>query len=539
MTVEELLHMPSLRGLQLIAGKAGTHRRISTVTVIDTPDGSIWLKGSEFVITTAYAIKDDSCLMAELIQQLVSRKASGLGIKTGRFIKRIPDEAIALADQLDFPLVSIPDEYAFCDIINPALSMIVNRQSTQLMRSSQIHRKFLELAVDNASVTEILRTLSGLLRRPAVFVDIHFRKLYFSAPDSTLARALGELQFEDLTPEVVARYERHDVANKTETFGYILLDAAEGADPDAYVSQTAMEYASIVLILRMQVRISNQHIEEKYRETFLEDLLLNNVKTETEIHNRAQLYGWRFDHGGQVAVIDINNIKKYYLKSLDPRTNERLETFTRSIFEASIQTMLSTFPDAKYYKQSDLIVFIVSTASTEPTALHRPLEEAFQQIRQRIADRVSFTITMGVGEYCSNIRDIHKSYTQARTAINLGYQLELFDCVLFYSQLGIYRLLASMDHTVEFADFCMRYIQPLETYDAKNHTNLLDTLGAVVKCGWNLKSASDILFIHYNSVKYRFHKICEILGLDLREHENQLAVEIALKMHMVDSRRWL
>ena len=539
MTVEELLHMPSLRGLQLIAGKAGTHRRISTVTVIDTPDGSIWLKGSEFVITTAYAIKDDSCLMAELIQQLVSRKASGLGIKTGRFIKRIPDEAIALADQLDFPLVSIPDEYAFCDIINPALSMIVNRQSTQLMRSSQIHRKFLELAVDNASVTEILRTLSGLLRRPAVFVDIHFRKLYFSDPDSAPARALGELQFEELTPEVVARYERHDVANKTETFGYILLDAAEGADPDVYVSQTAMEYASIVLILRMQVRISNQHIEEKYRETFLEDLLLNNVKTETEIHNRAQLYGWRFDHGGQVAVIDINNIKKYYLKSLDPRTNERLETFTRSIFEASIQTMLSAFPDAKYYKQSDLIVFIVSTAGTDPTALHRPLEEAFQQIRQRIADRVSFTITMGVGEYCSNIRDIHQSYTQARTAINLGYQLELFDCVLFYSQLGIYRLLASMDHTVEFTDFCMRYIQPLETYDMKNHTSLLDTLGAVVKCGWNLKSASDALFIHYNSVKYRFHKICEVLGLDLREHENQLAVEIALKMHMVDSRRWL
>lgn len=539
MTVEELLHMPSLRGLQLIAGKAGIHRRISTVTVIDTPDGSIWLKGSEFVITTAYAIKDDSCLMAELIQQLVSRKASGLGIKTGRFIKRIPDEAIALADQLDFPLVSIPDEYAFCDIINPALSMIVNRQSTQLMHSSQIHRKFLELAVDNASVTEILRTLSGLLRRPAVFVDIHFRKLYFSDPDSAPARALGELQFEDLTPEVVARYERHDVANKTETFGYILLDAGEGAEPDAYISQTAMEYASIVLILRMQVRISNQHIEEKYRETFLEDLLLNNVKTETEIHNRAQLYGWRFDHGGQVAVIDINNIKKYYLKSLDPRTNERLETFTRSIFEASIQTMLSAFPDAKYYKQSDLIVFIVSTAGTDPTALHRPLEEAFQQIRQRIADRVSFTITMGVGEYCSNIRDIHQSYTQARTAINLGYQLELFDCVLFYSQLGIYRLLASMDHTVEFTDFCMRYIQPLETYDMKNHTSLLDTLGAVVKCGWNLKSASDALFIHYNSVKYRFHKICEVLGLDLREHENQLAVEIALKMHMVDSRRWL
>lgn len=39
MTVEELLQLPTIKGLKLISGNLGVHREISTVTVVDTPDG--------------------------------------------------------------------------------------------------------------------------------------------------------------------------------------------------------------------------------------------------------------------------------------------------------------------------------------------------------------------------------------------------------------------------------------------------------------------------------------------------------------------
>lgn len=38
-------------------------------------------------------------------------------------------------------------------------------------------------------------------------------------------------------------------------------------------------------------------IEEKYRSSFVGDLVLNNVKTLTEIETRAHLYGWDFSAG--------------------------------------------------------------------------------------------------------------------------------------------------------------------------------------------------------------------------------------------------
>lgn len=538
MTVEELLTIPTLSGMKLIAGATGIHKLISTVTVIDTPDGSIWIKGNEFVITTAYAMRDDNTLLVDMIRQLVEHHASGLGIKTGRFIKYIPKEALDLADHWNFPLISIPEEYAFCDIINPALSLIVNRQSVLLVQSAKIHSDFTEMAINNCSVPEILQTLSSLLGRPSAFIDIHFGQIYYSDSAAPLAQCLRDLAMDQLTSELISKYDCHPVENKSEKFGYVLLGEGDNAI-ESSVAQTAIEYASIVLILRMQTRISNQHIEEKYRDAFLEDLILNNVKTEEEIHNRASLYGWSFRNGGLVAVIDINNIKKYYLKNLDSRTNERLETSVKTIFETSIRSVMSVFPDARYYKQSDLIVFIISDPRHDQDKLNEQLKSIFTQIQTKIAHEASFTVTMGVGEYFPNIRDVHQSYTQARIAIDLSYQLERFDCVMFYTQLGIYRLLATAVHTPEYSDFCAVNIRPLMDYDAKNHAKLTDTLRAIVKCGWNLKEASKELFIHYNSVKYRFNQICEVLNMNLRDHENQLTVELALKMHMVSSREWL
>ncbi|NCB31146.1 MAG: PucR family transcriptional regulator, partial [Clostridia bacterium] len=47
MIVSELLQLPTIKGLKVIAGGLGLHRNISTVTVVDAPDGTTWLRGGE------------------------------------------------------------------------------------------------------------------------------------------------------------------------------------------------------------------------------------------------------------------------------------------------------------------------------------------------------------------------------------------------------------------------------------------------------------------------------------------------------------
>ena len=535
MTVEELLQLPTIKGLKLISGNLGVHREISTVTVVDTPDGFQWLKGNEVVITTTYALEKTPNAFLDFISKLLSRNISALIVKSDRYIKVIPENAKKLCDEKALPLIYCPAIYAFTDIINPTLSGIISKQAEQLKESSKIHESFLELAINDRSIHQILQTLSTLIQEPTAYVDTVFHKVYFSENVSEDSLYLKGLSYEIILNEYREKYQCIDVVNKEQKFGYIMLlsDRSDRTypDTDSNIYKTAIEYASIVIILRMQIRISNRMIEEKYYSSFVGDLMLNNVKTREEINTRAHLYGWDLDGGGFVAIIDINNIKKYYLRDLDTGTNEKLQKYTDRIFDTSIKYIKQAFPSTIYYSQSDFIAFLIT--GKLPVSARKTLADTFSQIQHSLLNAVPFTISMGVGMYVDDIINIHNSYQQAKQVIQTVYQIQQFNRLFFYDQIGIYRLLFSISSNNEAIEFCDKYVKPLQQYDDQHHANLIETLQSIINCGWNLKLASEKLFLHYNSVKYRFQKICDLLEIDLRDNSRHTEIELALKIYLI------
>lgn len=535
MTVEELLQLPTIKGLKLISGNLGVHREISTVTVVDTPDSFQWLKGNEVVITTTYALEKTPNAFLDFISKLLSKNISALIVKSDRYIKVIPENAKKLCDEKALPLIYCPAIYAFTDIINPTLSGIISKQTEQLKESSKIHESFLELAINDRSIHQILQTLSTLIQEPTAYVDTVFHKVYFSENVSEDSLYLKGLSYEIILNEYREKYQCIDVVNKEQKFGYIMLlsDRSDRTypDTDSNIYKTAIEYASIVIILRMQIRISNRMIEEKYYSSFVGDLMLNNVKTREEINTRAHLYGWNLDGGGFVAIIDINNIKKYYLRNLDTGTNEKLQKYTDQIFDTSIKYIKQAFPSTIYYSQSDFIAFLIT--GKLPVSARKTLADTFSQIQHSLLNAVPFTISMGVGMYVDDIINIHNSYQQAKQVIQTVYQIQQFNRLFFYDQIGIYRLLFSISSNNEAIEFCDKYVKPLQQYDDQHHANLIETLQSIINCGWNLKLASEKLFLHYNSVKYRFQKICDLLEIDLRDNSRHTEIELALKIYLI------
>lgn len=530
MTISDFLKLPNFSDLRLLAGEDGISSEVTNVTVVDTPDGTNWLNGGELVITTAYMLHEEKDLL-DFLRTLSSRHTAGVGIKENRYLSAIPSAALQLADELHLPLISVPEAYPFVDIINPVLTQIISQQSFLLAQANMIHKEFLGLAVNNNSVPEILKALSRFTRISCAFMDTHFKSIFFSDDESALMHQLQDMDMEQVSNAFLNQYDNYAVANKNEVFGYLLFEKGQLQAAEESSVQTALEYASIVLILRGQVRIANQQMAEKYKASFLEDLLLNNVKADVEIHNRARLYGWDFTNGGLAAVVDINNIKKYFIDRLDSGTNRMLEEATELIFRDAIHEMRQTFPQARYFRQSDLIVFILSVPEDSRELLPELLEQTFKRLQSQLSHVSPFTITLGIGQYYENIRDISKSYSEARVAINLGYSLQWFDRILFYSRLGLYRLLAPVMNSPESDELCLQYIKPLEEYDRKHHGELLSTLQEIIQCGWNLKESAEKLYIHYNSIKYRYAKICKVLNLDLADHDSRSLAEIAMKLY--------
>lgn len=534
MKVSEFLNLDTLSELKLVAGEFGTHKEISTVTVIDTPDGWKWLKGNELVVTTAYAISNGETSLEDLIKNGHLKNISGLIVKTKRYIKEIPKDAIDLAEKLNIPLMDCPEKYAFCDLINPTLSHIIDKQSLLIKQSEAIHLKFMRLAIENNTIHKILHTLSEITGKPTAFIDTYFEKIYYSSTNNEIQEQLKESNVKEILNYKMLSYDRYEIANNVDSFGYIIMprNYDNKIEDEIYInkSKTALEYASIVIILRMQMRISTRLTNEQYLSSFVEDLLLNNIKTEEEVHSRARLYGWDFSHGGRVVVVDINNIKMYYRNSLASSVNDKLEKYKEFIFEESKKRMKKDFHEVRYYKLSDLIVFIISDKKDEKQ-FNKVLEPGFEKIKKELYGKVPFTLTIGVGDYYNNIMEVYKSYNEARTSINVGYQTRQFDAILYFSKLESYKLLYPLISTKEAEKLYAKYIEPLKYYDRKHATELLNTLEIAIECGWNIKDTSEKLFVHYNTIKYRMQRIKELLDIDLKNHDTQLIIELSMKMN--------
>ncbi|MDR2479544.1 MAG: PucR family transcriptional regulator ligand-binding domain-containing protein [Treponema sp.] len=132
-TVEKILGLQKLQNIQVAAGKGGLWRRVSHVTVMEVPDIAHWLKGSDFLITSLYALKDDIAAQCGLLRDLASASCACMAVKTGQYVKDLAPELRVVADELDFPLLIIPYELSYIDIITSCMDFIFEERNPRIM----------------------------------------------------------------------------------------------------------------------------------------------------------------------------------------------------------------------------------------------------------------------------------------------------------------------------------------------------------------------------------------------------------------------
>ncbi|CAN5859015.1 hypothetical protein BH23ACT11_BH23ACT11_20240 [soil metagenome] len=71
-------------------------------------------------------------------------------------------------------------------------------------------------------------------------------------------------------------------------------------------------------------------------------------------------------------------------------------------------------------------------------------------------------------------------------------------------------------------------ILPLEDYDRRRGSDLLRTLSVYFDAGANATKTADRLFLHRNSLLYRLERIQELTGLDLKQPDARLALQLGL-----------
>ncbi len=107
---------------------------------------------------------------------------------------------------------------------------------------------------------------------------------------------------------------------------------------------------------------------------------------------------------------------------------------------------------------------------------------------------------------------------------------ELFVCE--YEKYRFYHLLLNTEERRILTENIHPAICKLQAYDRQHSTLLCDTLRSFIEHGLSLADASDAMFIHRNTMKYRLGRIRELTQVDWDDYEERFRLECSF--HIMD-----
>lgn len=149
-TCRNILNLPGLEKMKVVAGKGGLDRGITWAHVIEVPDVSNFVKGGELLFITGIAIGNNSEMLLKFIKDIASRNLSGLVINVGPYIKEIPKEVIDFANSVDFPVFELPFEVKLIDVTQTICRAIFARNA----HKESVNNFMREVIFENINIDE-------------------------------------------------------------------------------------------------------------------------------------------------------------------------------------------------------------------------------------------------------------------------------------------------------------------------------------------------------------------------------------------------
>ena len=155
LTVRDIAELPGL-GLELTAGTAGGDNSISWVHVSELPDPTPWLEGGELLITTGLGIGELSRPQREYVRRLAEHGLAGLAFGVGFGWAEPPPALADEAEQVGFPLITVPYDVPFIALTKAISAQLGNAQLASIERALEVHERLAHAVVQGRGAAAVL-----------------------------------------------------------------------------------------------------------------------------------------------------------------------------------------------------------------------------------------------------------------------------------------------------------------------------------------------------------------------------------------------
>ena len=274
---------------------------------------------------------------------------------------------------------------------------------------------------------------------------------------------------------------------------YILL--AKGTSDDVYMVGKLVVFQIQNLLVAYKERFD--------KDNFIKNLLLDNLLL-VDIYNRAKK-----------LHIEVN-VKRvvFLIETKHEKDSNALET-VRSLFATKTKDFVTAVDEKS----------IILVKEVRPGETYEDLEKTANMVLDMLNTEALTKVHVAFGTIVNEIKDVSRSYKEAKMALDVGKIFYSNKNVVAYSNLGIGRLIYQLP-----LPLCRMFIK--EIFDGKSPDEFdeetLTTINKFFENSLNVSETSRQLYIHRNTLVYRLDKLQKSTGLDLRVFEDAITFKIAL-----------
>ncbi|WFR56858.1 helix-turn-helix domain-containing protein [Anaerocolumna sp. AGMB13025] len=274
---------------------------------------------------------------------------------------------------------------------------------------------------------------------------------------------------------------------------YVIL--AKGDSDDVYM---------VGKIASFQIQNLLVAYKERYdKDNFIKNLLLDNLLL-VDIYNRAKKLHIETDVRRVVFIIETKNEKDV----------NALET-VRGLFSGKTKDFITAVDEKN----------IILVKELKQNETYDDMHKTARVILDMLNTEAMTKVHVSFGTIVNEIKDVSRSYKEAKMALDVGKIFYSSRNVVAYSNLGIGRLIYQLPMPL-----CKMFIK--EIFDGKSPDEFdeetLTTINKFFENSLNVSETSRQLYIHRNTLVYRLDKLQKSTNLDLRVFEDAITFKIAL-----------
>ncbi len=239
------------------------------------------------------------------------------------------------------------------------------------------------------------------------------------------------------------------------------------------------------------------------KDNFIKNLLLDNLLL-VDIYNRAKKLHIDAEARRVVFILEIDS----------ERENSSLET-VRALFSGRSGDFITAVDEKS----------VIVVKELAPQEGYAEMDRIAEMILESLGEEKRREALIAYGTIVGEIKEVSRSFKEARMALNVGKIFFAERPVIAYSSLGIGRLIYQLP-----IPLCKMFIR--EVFDGKSPDDFdeetLVTINKFFENSLNVSETSRQLYIHRNTLVYRLDKLQKSTGLDLRVFEDAITFKISL-----------